>query len=219
MEQKPLKIAFSGPSGLGKTTLCKFVSDRFEVSHLSTSAGDIMNNQDKELLGKKFGYHSQGHKAVINKSSANPDFGIAFQNMILARRAHQISDNNNMVIDRSPLDNVSYMLSQIAHNMTESGIQTFVEEAQEAWRELTHVIIIKHSNDIPRIEDNGSRVPNKFFQQYISDVFSGTYFRFFANQPGPQVIFIDYWDLNDRKRLVEDFIRDSGQTEMDLKPS
>jgi len=216
--KKPLKVAFSGPSGLGKSTLCKYIQDAISLEWLSTSAGDIFTGADVALLKDKYGYSQSGHRDVINLSADNPEFGWTFQRLILNRRADQIFTHNDFVIDRSPMDNVAYMLSQISHQASEDDIKGFIQTAQIAYQELTHVIQIRHSPDIPSIEDNGSRIPNTYFQKYISDVFMGVYARYFANQPGPRVITIDFWDLTERKRVVRDFLK-NPQMEMDYAGS
>jgi thymidylate kinase len=201
-----MKIAFSGPSGLGKSTLCKFISEELpSVKWLSTSAGDILGKEEKKRLKDEYGYSGTGHRNVINLSSIDPLFGYDFQLSVLEARKKQIEENDNFVIDRCPIDNVAYLLAQNSHNLEEATISTFIKEAQEAYCMLDYVIQIRFSNDIPKIEDNDSRIPNRFFQQYISDVFSGVYARYFANLVGPSVITIDFWDLTERKGLVANY--------------
>ncbi len=206
MQKNYFKIAFSGPSGLGKTTLCKEVSKGLMIPHLSTSAGDILSLETKEGLELDFGYTGSGHRDVINLSSQDPEFGWAFQKAILDARVGQIQNADTFVIDRCPIDNVAYLLSQVGHNLSEEKIGTFIEHAQKAYSELSHVILIKYSPDIPQIEDNHSRIPNRYFQKYISDVFMGVYIRYFANIIGPKVIVLDFWNFNQRKQTVQSFL-------------
>ncbi len=214
MEKGKLKIAFSGPSGLGKSTLCKSISSNSDVQWLSTSAGHILSLLDKEDLEINYGYSGNGHRAVINLSSQQPEFGKAFQELIRLRRAQQIFRNSNFVIDRCPIDNVAYMLSQIGHNVSPDWIEAFIANSIEAYKELTHVIQIRYSADMPSIEDNGSRVANNYFQKHSSDIFTGVYARYFANVSGPRVITIDFWDLEDRVRLINSFLADPIQSEI-----
>ena len=201
-----MKIAFSGPSGLGKTTLCKFVKENMGVPWTSVSAGDLFTAGDKQGLFNDFGYEGAGHKAVINLSAINPEFGAAFQRTLLLRRAELIMNTPEFVIDRSPVDNVVYMLSQNGHNQSEEFIKKFIDEAREAYRELTHVIMIKYSPDIPAIEDNKSRVPNRYFQRTISDMFHSIYAREFANIIGPKLITLDFWDFEQRRAAIYNFL-------------
>jgi len=208
-----LKVVFSGSSGLGKSTLAHIISERLKVPHPSTSAGDIFTDGDKRYLEENFGYTGKGHRNVINLSSSSPDFGIEFQRLILERRLEQIHSMDRVVLDRCPIDNMVYLLTQVAHNMEEKHIVSFLNKAQEAYMDLTHVIIIRYSPDIPFIEDNQSRIPNRYYQKYISDVFGGVYARYFASIVGPRVIEIDFWDLQQRVATVLDFINPS-QTEI-----
>jgi len=199
-----MKIAFSGPSGLGKSTLCKYVSEEFQIPWLSTSAGDILSKKDKDKLKETYGYSGSGHKNVINLSSVSPSFGLDFQWAVLEARKEQINKNSNLVIDRCPIDNVAYMLAQNSHNgISENLIESFIRKAQDTFMNLDVVFQIRYSPDIPFIEDNSSRVANRYFQQYMSDVFVGVYARYFSNLVGPQVHVIDFWPLRDRKEFVK----------------
>jgi len=217
MQNRNLKIAFSGPSGLGKSTLCKVIGGTGVAKWLSTSAGDILTGYDKKGLEIRYGYKGTGHKSVINLSSRDPEFGVVFQSLLQLRRAEQISSNSNFVIDRCPIDNVVYMLSQIGHNVSDEWIGSFIYNSLQAYKELTHVIQIRYSPDMPKIEDNGSRIANSYFQRYISDVFTGVYSRYFANVPGPRVITLDFWDLEERSRVVKTFLGDPTQPEFAFK--
>jgi hypothetical protein len=201
-----MKIAFSGPSGLGKSTLCKYVEEVHGFKWLSTSAGDIIPLEDKKRLKDDYGYSGSGHRNVINLSSIDPAFGWEFQQTVLRARINQITENDNFVIDRCPIDNVVFMLTQNSHNLEEESIHRFIRAAQEAYKKLHLVIQIRYSNDIMFIEDNNSRVPNRFFQQYVSDVFTGVYARYFANLVGPRVLTLDFWELEARKQSVSTFI-------------
>lgn len=211
-----LKIAFTGPSGLGKTTLGSIVAQKLGLQHPSTSAQDVFTQRDKKYLADNFDYHGGGHKEVINLSGENPDFGSEFQRILLSARINQIMNSNNVVFDRCPIDNIVYMLTQVSHNMQEGRIQYLIEEAQKAYKLLTHVIIIRYSSDIPKIEDNHSRIPNRYFQQYISDVFGGVYNRYFSSVVGPRVIEIDFWNLDHRVNTVLDFITEHNQLKLGL---
>jgi adenylate kinase family enzyme len=211
------KICFAGPSGIGKTTLCKYLDEKIEEPWKSTSAGDILNKQEKEVLRKEFGYSAQGHKNVINLSSKEPDFGKVFQNMVLRARNRQLETSEGIILDRSPLDNLVYMLTQASHNMSEDEVFRFITEARWAWEKLDYVFIILHSDDVPGVEDNNSRVPNRYFQKYISDVFRGTYFKYLQDIQGPIVNIIDFWDLKARKEFLNNTLEQGTQQVIDFE--
>lgn len=216
MDKRELRIAFAGPSGLGKTTLGRIVAKRLKLQHPSTSAWDVLSEVDKRYLYENFGYTQKGHRNVINLSNSVPNFGTEFQRLVLEARIKQIHNSPNTVLDRCPIDNIVYMLSQVSHNMQEGRVQYLIEQAQRAYQMLTHVIIIKYSSDIPFIADNNSRVTNRYFQQYISDVFGGVYNRYFSQLVGPRVIALDFWDLKQRTDTVLSFITDGGQIKMNI---
>jgi CRISPR/Cas system endoribonuclease Cas6 (RAMP superfamily) len=163
------------------------------------------------MLRDKYGYNGNGHKDVINRSSRDPEFGKAFQNAVLDARSNQILNSSKFVVDHCPIDNVAYLLSQVGHNLTEEEIGVFIEKAQETYATLSHVIIIKYSSDIPAIEDNQSHIANRYFQQYISDVFMGVYNRYFASIIGPRVIVLDFWNLAERESTLQSFLVDDPE--------
>ncbi len=215
MEKEKMRICFAGPSGLGNSTLAHVIAKRLKLPHPSTSAGDLFTYDDKVFLKENFDYEGKGHKSVINLSSTSPDFGIYFQQLLLNRRSEQIKSYDRVVLDRSPIDNVTYMLTQAAHNMDEKRVLEFITEAQSVYLELDYLILIIYSHDIPLIEDNKSRIPNRYFQIYISDVFMGTFNRYFSHIIGPRVITIDFWDLQERINTVLSFIN-NPQLKMEI---
>jgi predicted kinase len=77
-----MKIAFSGPSGVGKTTLCKYVEEKHGLKHLSTSASDVLS---PGLIGrlKAMGWNQSGHKDLIIHGHRDPEFAKIFQDSIL----------------------------------------------------------------------------------------------------------------------------------------
>lgn len=208
-----MKIALSGSSGSGKTTLTKFISERLGMPHLSGSAGDLYTKQDRDFLRDTYQYDTgKGHGDVIKASAVDPGFGIANQRIILQRRIQLIGDNPKFVTDRSPADNIVYFLNQVGFHkeVTDRDCGVFLDLVQKAWGLLDYVIYIKAVQ--PReVEDNGSRVSNWFYQQSID-----AQFEFWINylmkknrRNKPDVLTIDYWNLDRRKEEVLDFLEET----------
>lgn len=208
-----MKIAFSGSSGSGKTTLTKFISERLGMPHLSGSAGDLYTKQDRDFLRDTYQYDTgKGHGDVIKASAVDPGFGVANQRIILQRRIQLIGDNPKFVTDRSPADNIVYFLNQVGFHkeVTDRDCGVFLDLVQKAWGLLDYVIYIKAVQP-KEVEDNGSRVANWFYQQSID-----AQFEFWINylmkknrKNKPDVLTIDYWNLDRRKEEVLDFLEET----------
>lgn len=199
-----MKIALSGPSGGGKTTLSKFISQSFDLPYLPGSAGLILKEEFKDRLRNYHNWEQSGHRNVINLSGKDPEFGYWFQKYLLESRSELYKGKDQFITDRSPLDNVSYFMQQTVHNCTEEETEKFITHAQELYQELTHLIRIKWVNE-EEIEDNGSRIPNKYYQYYSDAVFEDCYNRYFKGS-SIKVLTIDYWDLDTRFEEVSKFI-------------
>lgn len=202
-----MKIAFTGPSGVGKTTLCKFVEKEFEIPHLSTSASDVLTEPSKELL-RQVGWLESGHMQVIQESVLNPKFALIFQSLLLGARLRQIAENKTFVIDRSPIDNMVYRLTQAGIHDNWKNYNLAFTKAVEGAKELDLIIFVKCSDDIPGIEDNKSRIPNFHYQQYITKVFE----IIIASHPVFQekVKILDKWDFDWRKRKVYSMVKEAS---------
>lgn len=210
VKKQSMKIGFTGPSGSGKTTLANYIASIVPgLSFIPGSAGIALRPEDKEMLEKVYGYKGEGHKAVINKSNLNPDFGLAFQTALLNQRTFTLGTNDDFITDRTQLDNTSYFLMQCSHNQDEHTCQTFITTARNAIvNSLTHLILIRPSDGWT--EDNGSRVANNYYQHMTYSVFMGVYERYFKQflaDHNVKVLILDFWDLEQRKDAVEKFIQ------------
>lgn len=203
-----MKIALSGPSGTGKTTLCKFIEEEFSVDHVSSSAGDLLTPADKELLRKRYGYNSSGHSNVIRLSATHPPFGLEFQNLVALRRSSMIAlSNSGIVTDRSAIDNMVYYALQVAHQYPEHFFNELLSTALPGFKALSHLILLSLNN--PEIEDNNSRVANMGYQTAVSGAFSSIYYRYFQRYTkmyNIKVLHVDFWDLEQRKDLIKRFL-------------
>lgn len=203
-----MRIAFTGSSGSGKTTMVKFVADQFNLEHISGSAGDVLSNGDKAYLRQTYGYDGgKGHLGVITESAKNPAYGLANQWLLQRRRAEIIKMNDNFVTDRSPIDNLTYFISQVGyHNgVDDREVEKFISACQDAWTYLTHVIYIKAVQP-GAVENNGSRIANRYYQRAIDAQFQFWLDEVFRRTKGPKVLTIDFWDINQRKELITNFL-------------
>lgn len=211
-----MKIAFSGSSGSGKTTLVTFVAEKLGLPHISGSAGDVKTEGDKRILAEDpYDYPGGGHVGVIRYSALNPEYG--WQNQLLLQmRRQQIIEGTHpsnpgvdqFVTDRSPADNITYCVNQVGFHpyVNDQMMAEFFDHCLEAWQQLTHVIYVKAVQP-HGVEVNGSRVANKFYQKAID-----AQFEFWIGQlqsksvAPPELLVIDYWDLETRKTQVLNFL-------------
>lgn len=212
-----MKIAFTGSSGSGKTTLVTFVAATLGLTHISGSAGDVKQEGDKMLIDEMFQYPGGGHVGVIRYSALNPEYGWMNQKLLQMRRAEIIYKNDNFVTDRSPIDNLTYAINQTAYHphVTDAMVREFAKDCLTAWQELTHVIYVKAVQP-NEVEFNGSRVANSWYQKAIDAQFAYWLEWFKQNElSGPDVLIIDWWDLEKRKEAVLEFLG----VIPDIKPS
>lgn len=210
----------SGSSGSGKTTLVTYIASLMGLTHISGSAGDVKKEGDKYLIDDVYGYPGGGHVGVIRFSALNPEYGIMNQKLLQMRRSELIHNNENFITDRSPADNLTYMVNQVGYHpmVSDAMVKEFAEDCLKAWEELTHVVYVKAVQPAS-VEVNGSRVANRWYQQSVDAMFENWIRNYFVAQSmeGPKVLIINFWDLETRKNLVTDFINDVNYTELKEK--
>lgn len=206
---KEKKIAFSGTSGSGKTTLVtKMAELNPNLTHISGSAGDLKQEGDKMILDEVMGYPGGGHSGVIRFSALNPEYGIMNQQMLQMRRSEVIFQNTNFLTDRSPADNITYFVNQCGFHpmVTDAMVEEFIKNCQKAWDELTHVVFVRAVQP-KEVERNFSRVANRYYQKAIDCQFAHWIDYLDKNSMGgPELMVVDYWDLDRRIQEVNEFI-------------
>jgi predicted ATPase len=206
MEKSQYKVAFSGTSGAGKTTLVHYVNSVLGLNWINGSAGQMKKEWEKMKLVEEYGYPGGGHAAVIKYSAINPQYALENQNMLQAGRANAIANNWGFVTDRSPVDNMAYFCMQCSFMYSEKVAEEFYRKCLIALEGLTHLIYVKAVQP-KEIEHNGSRVDNAFFQRSMDAVFNYWVDRMTNEcvQP-PEVLTIDFWDLDQRHAVVKKFL-------------
>jgi len=202
---RQLRIACLGASGSGKTTIANFIQEEFGIPFFPNSAGLVIPERDKEFLRSTYRWKENGHAEVIRLSNQFPSFGQTFQRKLLEARGRVIMNNEQFVIDRSPVDNVAYMLSQCSHLAPEAWVADFIMQAQDYAEKLTHLIIFPSL--AKEIEVNGSRVANKYFQRMSTALFEHAYKTYFEPlMESGKTLTLNTWDLDEKKDLVRSFL-------------
>lgn len=207
-----MKIAFTGTSGSGKTTLAKYTAERFDHKFISGSSGSLKTEEDIKFLNDIWDIQRNGHADVVRDSALHPIWGWNNQTVILKRRIELIQDNYDFVTDRSTLDNLVYCINQCGYHRecTDVLVKGFSEYCLRAMSKLTHLVYIKAVQ--PKyVEDNGSRIPNWWYQKSIDAQFNYWLMNFFIPQLEKmqkelKILVIDFWDWEQRKAAMNRFL-------------
>ena len=120
----------------------------------------------------------------------------------------EVKQNTDFVTDRSPLDNLVYYTLQASWNQGKDDMNTiFIDKCKEAMSEVTHLIYIKPCQPDGKVEDNGSRISNKLYQEAVDSVFHA-FLPKLIRQP-TKLLILDFWDLDLRKQVVSEFLKGS----------
>lgn len=163
--KRPNRIMFAGPSGIGKTTLAKFIEgisggDEPSWPFISGSVSDLLPNTKSET-----------HKDMLShdkKDLYTQDF------QILNLRKKLFANSNSFVSDRSFLDSAAYFLYKQSSSIPQCEMDHFLELCNMCLCQYCDKLIIL--NFTPYMvknwvmEDNHKRIINKYFQAQISAI-------------------------------------------------
>ena len=165
--KKVNRIMFAGPSGIGKTTLAKFVEsigggDEPVWEFISGSVSDLLPDTKSEL-----------HKDMLSHDKKElylQDF------QVLNLRKKLFANSPSFVSDRSFLDSAAYFLYKQSDSIPQCEMDHFLELCKMCLCQYCDKLIVL--NFTPYliknwvIEDNGKRIMNKYFQAQISSIMS-----------------------------------------------
>lgn len=185
------KIFITGPSGMGKTTLAKYIEDRFHIPHISTSASK---------LWPKYGF--KNHERAHQMSAIDPLKGLDYQFDILNERMKALVIEEEWVCDRSPIDNFVYFMLSVAPYIPFEDTWGFIQKIKQAMSMGNHLIIIPFTPDI-RL-DGPNRIKNPYYHQMTSKIME---WALYGKDPDIGVIenqiVLNQWDLDIRKQIID----------------
>lgn len=208
-----MRIGLTGPSGSGKTTLANFIKDEIYIKekHNFLSSHDSRKFVSKETIdnwNKEFNYKHEegfGHSKLIRLQNMFPKFGLQWQRAMLESRGQFLDGEKNFITDRTFIDNIVYMLTQVSHSAKPGYINPFVETAIYLLNNHFDVIIWVRVADQPEVEDNSRRIPSIIYQKYIDSVFKFVLTEY-RHKINTRILTLTEWDLDYRKNAIRDFL-------------
>ena len=154
-------ILLAGPSGVGKTTVAKFLSEELGIKFISGSVSDLLP-QTKEMT----------HAEMLARDSK--DLYTEDYQILNLRNKLFSKEEEPFVSDRSFLDSAAYFLYKQADKIPACEVEQFINLAKMATlQSIDYLVFIDYTLDMFNnwiIEDNSKRVISKFFQMEISRI-------------------------------------------------
>lgn len=162
-----MRIAILGPSGVGKTTLCKALAldSKNQLAYVSASSRDLLPQASIKQIDHLD--DSEFDLQLISKRTQ------LFNNLMGHR--------SSFITDRSLLDSAAYYILKYSPTKQSCDIDEIVSHClKETMKTFDYVINIPYSvggNSSWKFEDNGSRIVNTYYQETVSLVQSNLAYR------------------------------------------
>lgn len=152
------KINFAGPSGIGKTTMAKWLSEELNIPFVSGSYSDLIPSTANIR-----------HKDMISK---DPQEIHTQDTQLLNLRNKLFGSYPEMISDRSYLDSAAYHINKLSHHLKECDTDSFIDICKSLTLvTISHLIVLPLSINNWKeweMEDNQKRVLNRYYQREIS---------------------------------------------------
>lgn len=216
-----LRIQFCGPSGIGKTTLAKYVSKEFNIPFIDGSYSTLIP-KTKDMP----------HRDMLDRDA----YEVYKEYLDLASKRYQAFLNYQTpqyVSDRSFLDIITYTLDGFASKLEACDIEFMVNLCKKLLLEsCTHLILLPYEYtfiNLVGIEDNDKRILNPYYQWKVSREFicivedlwgvrvlkqthDGVYIGEIEGdtdkgEKTTKLMIINYWDIDIRKKVIKEFLK------------
>jgi adenylate kinase family enzyme len=154
-----MRIVIIGPSGTGKTTLAKELSERNKIPFISASAKDLFNC-----------YGFKNHNDIVKCGIIDPKKGLQFQMELIQTRNELFRTNKSFISDRSPIDVWVYFLLQNSSQLSYNQCNYMEENFRTGLSYIDKIIFLPFTSSI-EIENDGVRVINPYFQFTVNALF------------------------------------------------
>lgn len=209
------KIFITGTSGVGKTTLAKYISQRYRIPYVNGSS---------TVIWEKYGI--KNHTELLEMGIKDPVKGLQFQLELLDVRKEALMDLDSFVTDRSVIDNLVYFLFQNSPFLSKNYTEHYLEKCRECF-DISNGSIIKQrpfedmkliylSRDflpfdkMPLIEDDDKRITNEYYQDMMDEIFKHVLNKDILGLELDRFNFKKVRDYNweSRVNIVEHFIKE-----------
>lgn len=156
-------IMFAGVSGVGKTTLAKWVAETLGIPFVSGSYSDLVP-ETKDMP----------HQDMINQDAAT----VFRQDMqVLSLRSKRFRGEDNFVTDRSYFDSAAYFINKLSHRIEPCDLDHAIDCCRLLLsQQCTHLVFIPYSTQFYNhwvIENNNKRLLSKYYQFQVSQIMYG----------------------------------------------
>lgn len=186
------RIAFVGPSGIGKTTLAKAISKEYNIPFISGSMSDILPNT-KDMT----------HVKMMEEI---PEILSSRNWQALNIRNRLFRNEPTFVTDRSFVDPAAYYWYELSSHLPECELEHFFGTAKVCMEQYVDLAIFLplslDTRESWTIEDNSKRITNRYFQIQISSLMG----ELLADWEIPTLV-INSLDYNERMEEIRNFLR------------
>lgn len=190
------RIMFVGPSGIGKTTSAKYISEVYDIPFLSGSVSDLLP-ETKTI----------SHKDMLNR---DPKLLVLEDYKIIQLRHKLYKQYDSFVSDRSYIDSMAYFIYKQSTKIPQCEIDQFIKICLDLLLEdCTHVIFFKYPAIFLKtwaIEDNDKRITNGYYQMLMSSIMEDCLDIIKNKFINLNVLVVDTPDMDSRHELIRQFI-------------
>lgn len=183
---------FVGPSGIGKTTLAKFIETKYGIPFISGSMSDLMPDT-KEMQHAEFLHQECGE--LINK-----DY------QLLNLRNKLFKDKETFVTDRSYVDLAAYFIYKQSTNIPECEVDAFLDICKDLTVQQCDLLIylplsMYNMKEWP-MEDNKKRIINRYYQAQMSDIMGNLLTQWSTLSVIDNILVVPQLDFYDRIHMI-----------------
>lgn len=181
---RAMRIALTGSSGTGKTTLAEWISTTYDFP---------INPVGSRSVAKAMGFASPYDVDVAGKR-------MEFQKRLLAEKTEWEDKHTSFVTDRTTLDNLVYTMLHAAHTVD----SVMLEDAILAFRNYTHVIYCP-VDTFCDVGSDPARVQSRTYHELYDYALWGLLDRH-ASSAGQDFTILYERPLETRKQRIREFL-------------